>query len=163
MPRCTRFPSRMIVCMQSPPAPGCHLRACSWLLMPGTISHESPASWLLNNDAGSTPHQRAFLSLPASSDQMLASARPSSLGNDGADLVSLKVLPRSVERSTFMPKNGLQLEAYSRGVPRLSISVAYTGTPGPKGPRSAKLRLGFAASATNTPFLVPIVRMTRSA
>src|SRR5439155_14082986 len=94
---------------------------------------------------------------------MLASARPSSLGNDGADLVSLKVLPRSVERSTFMPKNGLQLEAYSRGVPRLSISVAYTGTPGPKGPRSAKLPLALAASATNTPFLVPIVRMTRSA
>ena len=68
-----------------------------------------------------------------------------------------------VERNTFMPKNGLQLEAYRRGVPRVSISVEYTGTPGPKGPRSAKLRLGFAASATNTPFLVPIVRMTRSA
>ena len=38
------------------------------------------------------------------------------------------------------------------------ISVEYTGTPGQKGPRSAKLRRGFAASATNTPFLVPIVR-----
>ena len=48
-------------------------------------------------------------------------------------------------------------------VPRVSTSVEYTGTPGPKGPRSAKLRRGFAASATNTPFLVPIVRMTRSA
>ena len=42
---------------------------------------------------------------------MLASARPSSLGKAGADFVSLKLLPRSVERSTFMPKNGLQLEA----------------------------------------------------
>ena len=94
---------------------------------------------------------------------MLASARPSSLGNAGADFVSVKLFPMFVERNTFMPKNGLQLEAYRRGVPRVSISVEYTGTPGPKGPRSAKLRLGFAASATNTPFLVPIVRMTRSA
>jgi hypothetical protein len=68
-----------------------------------------------------------------------------------------------VEHNTFIPKNGSQLEAYKRGVPRASISVAYTGTPGPKGPRSSKRRLAFAASATNTPFLVPIVRMTRSA
>src|SRR5207247_10733167 len=97
------------------------------------------------------------------SDQLLASARPSSLGNAGADFVSLKLFPMSVERSSFMPKNGLQLEAYRRGVPRVSMSVEYTGTPGPKGPRNAKLRLGFAASATNTPFLVPIVRITRSA
>src|ERR1700693_1820883 len=163
MPRCTRFPSRMIVCMQSPPLPGLHLRACSWLLMPGTMSHESPPSRLLNKDAGSTPHHRSFLSTPASSDQMLASARPSSLGNAGADFVSLKLFPMSVERSTFIPKNGLQLDAYRRGVPRVSISVEYTGTPGPKGPLSAKLRLGFAASATNTPFLVPMVRMIRSA
>src|SRR6266850_2915083 len=163
MPRCTRFPSRMIVCMHSPPAPGCHLRACSWLLMPGTISHESPPSRLLNKDAGSTPHHRSFLPPPASSPQMLASARPSSLENAGADFVSLKLFPKSVERNTFMPKNGLQLEAYRRGVPRVSISVEYTGTPEPKGPRSANVRLGFAASATNTPFLVPMVRMTRSA
>jgi len=42
---------------------------------------------------------------------MLASARPSSLGKAGADLVSLKLLPRSFERITFIPKNGLQLEA----------------------------------------------------
>ena len=35
--------------------------------------------------------------------------RPS--GNAGADFVSLNFLPRSVERSTFMPKNGLQLDA----------------------------------------------------
>jgi len=69
----------------------------------------------------------------------------------------------SAERNTLMPKNGLQLDPYRRGVPRVSISLEYTGTPGPKGPRSAKLRLGFAASATNTPFLVPIVRMIRSA
>src|SRR4029450_1656597 len=126
MPRWTRSPSRMIVCMQSPPAPGCHLRACSWLLMPGTISHESPASRLLNKAAGSTPHQSSFLSFlapPASSDQMLASARPSSLGNAGADFVSLKLFPMSVERSTFIPKNGLQLDAYRRPVPRVSISV----------------------------------------
>src|SRR5678815_682009 len=107
MPRCTRFPSRMIVCRQSPPLPGCHLRACSWLLMPGTMSHESPPSRLLNNDAGSTPHHSSFLPPPASSDQMLASARPSSLGNAGADLVSLNDFPRLVERSTFIPKNGL--------------------------------------------------------
>src|ERR1035438_4817489 len=163
MPRCTRFPSRMIVCMQSPPPPGFHFRACSWLLMPGTRSHESPPSWLLNRDAGSTPHHRSFLPPPASSAQMLASARPSSLGNAGADFVSLKLFPMSVERNTFMPKNGLQLDAYRRGVPRVSISVEYTGTPGPKGPRSAKLPLGFAPSATNAPFLVPMVRITRSA
>src|SRR3989454_8362264 len=128
--------------------------------MPGTRSHESPPSWLLNKDAGSTPHHRSFLP-PASSAHMLASARPSSLGNAGADFVSVKLFPMSVERNTFMPKNGLQLEAYRRGVPRVSISVEYTGTPGPKGPRSAKLRLGFAASATNTPFLVPMVRIDR--
>src|SRR5579863_1539050 len=163
MPRCTRFPSRMIVCMHSPPAPGCHLRACSWLLMPGEMSHESPPSSLLNKAAGSTPHHNSFLPLPASSDHMLATARPSSLGNAGADFVSVKLFPMFVERNTFIPKNGLQLEAYSRGVPRASISVEYTGMPGPKGPRSAKLRRGFAASATKTPFLVPMVRMTRSA
>ena len=107
----TRLPSRTMVCMQSPPAPGCHLRECSWLLMPGTISHESPPSWLLNSDAGSTPHQSSFFPGPGSSDQMLASARPSSAGNAGADFVSLKVFPRSFERRIFMPKNGLQLEA----------------------------------------------------
>src|SRR5436190_16135030 len=148
--------------MHRPPLPGLHLRACGWLLMPSTIFQESPPSWLLKSDAGSTPHHRSFLPSPASSDQMLASARPSSLGNAGPDAVSLKLLPMSVERSTFMPKNGLQLEAYRRGVPRVSMSVEYTGTPGPKGPRSPKLRLGVAASATNTPFLVPMVRMTRS-
>src|SRR5579862_2961237 len=131
--------------------------------MPGTTSHESPPSPLLNNDAGSTPHQRSFVPLPGSSDQMFASARPSSFGNAGADFVSLKVLPRSVERSTFMPKNGLQLEAYRRGVPRVSMSVEYTGTPGPNGPRSVKLRRVFAPSATNMPFLVPMVRISRSA
>src|SRR5215470_4414759 len=111
MPRCTRLPSRMIVCMHSPPLPGDHLRACTWLLMPGTISQESPPSLLLKSAAGSTPHHKSFLSPPGSSDQMLASARPSSLGNAGADFVSLKDLPRSVERKTFMPKKALQLEA----------------------------------------------------
>src|SRR5882724_8618869 len=130
MPRWTRLPSRMMVCMHSPPLPGFHLRACSWLLMPGTISHESPASPLLNSEAGSTPHHRSFLPAPASSDQMLASARPSSCGNAGADFVSLNDFPRSVERRTFMPKNALQLEAYKRGVPRVSMSVEYTETPG---------------------------------
>src|SRR6185503_17682952 len=163
MPRCTRFPSRMIVCMQRPPLPGCHLRACSWLLMPGTNSQESPPSVLLNNDAGSTPHHNSFLPGPGSIDQMLATTRPSSLGNAGPDFVSSNDFPMFVERSTLLPKNGLQLEAYRRGVPRVSINVEYTGTPGPMGPRSAKLRLGFAASAMNTPFLVPMVRMTRSA
>src|SRR5882762_7369848 len=131
--------------------------------MPCTMSHESPPSWLLNKEAGSAPHHSSFLLPPASSDQILASARPSSLENAGADFVSSKVFPMFVERNTFMPKNGLQLETYRRGAPRVSISVAYTGTPGPKGPRNAKPRLGFAASATNTPFFVPIVRMTRSA
>src|SRR6185503_14009982 len=111
MPRCTRFPTRMIVCMQSPPNPGCHLRACSWLLMPGTISHESPPSWLRKSDAGSTPHHSSFLSSPGWSDQMLMSARPSSLGNAGADLVGLKDFPMSVDLSTFMPKKLLQLDA----------------------------------------------------
>src|SRR5919197_327945 len=153
----------MIVCRQSPPFPGCHLRACSWLLMPGTISHESPASWLLKSDAGSTPHHSSFLPPPISSDQILASARPSSFGNAGADFVSVKLLPMSVEHNTFMPKKGLQLDAYRRGVLRASMSVEYTGTPGPNGPRSAKVRLDFAASATNTPLLVPMVRITRSA
>src|SRR5215471_18742906 len=101
--------------MQSPPLPGCHLRACSWLLIPSTISHESPPSLLRKREAGSTPHQRSFLSSPGSSDQMLARARPSSFGKAGADFVSLNFLPRSVECRTFMPKKGLQLEAYSRG------------------------------------------------
>src|SRR5262245_28544699 len=100
-----------MVCMHSPPAPGCHLRACSWLLIPGTISQESPPSALRNSDAGSTPHHRSCFPVPGSSDQMLASARPSSLGNAGADFVSLNDFPRSVERSTFMPKNELQLDA----------------------------------------------------
>src|SRR5580704_9226761 len=116
--------------------------------MPGTISHESPPSRLLNNDAGSTPHQRSCLPLPASSDQMFASARPSSFGNAGADFVSLKLFPMSVERSTFMPKNGLQLDAYTRGARRVSINLQYAGTPGPNGPRSVKARFLFAASAT---------------
>src|SRR5262245_41244363 len=97
--------------MHRPPFPGDHLRACSWLLIPDTISQVSPPSRLRNSEAGSTPHQRSFFSDPISSDQMLARARPSSFGNAGADAVSLKVLPRSVERSTFMPKKGLQLEA----------------------------------------------------
>src|SRR5262249_60792840 len=99
--------------------------------MPCTISQEAPPSGLRNSEAGSTPHSRSFLPAPASSDQMFASARPSSLGNAGADLVSLKLLPMSVDRSTFMPKNGLQLDAYSRGVPRVSISVEYAGMPAP--------------------------------
>src|SRR5262245_7012161 len=96
--------------MHRPPLPGCHLRACSWLLMPSTISHVSPLSWLRNSDAGSTPAHSSFLPGPGSSDQTLASARPSSFVNAGADLVSLNVFPRSVERITFIPKNGLQLE-----------------------------------------------------
>src|SRR3954452_15814230 len=120
--------------------------------MPGIISQESPPSRLLNSEAGSTPHHSSFFPLPGSSDQIFTSARPSSLGNAGADFVSLNVLPRFDERSTFMPKKGLQLEAYSCGVPRVSISVEYTGTPGPKGPRSANPRRDFAASATNAPF-----------
>src|SRR4029450_301550 len=117
--------------------------------MPGTISHESPPSRLLNSEAGSTPHNSSFLLAPGSSDQMLTRARPSSLGNAGADLVSLKLLPMSVDRNTFIPKNGLQLEAYSRGVPRVSTSVEYTGTPGPNGPRSENLPRDFDDSATN--------------
>src|SRR6266478_2377034 len=108
-----------MVCMHRPPLPGCHLRACSWLLMPGTISQESPPSLLRKSDAGSLPHQRSFLSSPASRDQMLASARPSSFGNAGADFVSLKFLPTSVDSRTFMPKKGLQLEAYRRGAARV--------------------------------------------
>src|SRR6266851_8579142 len=115
MPRCTRWPSRRIVCMHSPPLPGFHLRACSWLLMPPTISQESPPSLLLKSDAGSTPHHKSFLLSPASSDQMLASARPSSFGKAGADFVSLNFLPRSFETRTFMPKKALQLDAYRRG------------------------------------------------
>jgi hypothetical protein len=79
--------------------------------MPSTISHESPPSWLRNSEAGSTPHHRSFFVSPCSSDQMLMSARPSSFGNAGADFVSLNDLPRSLERSTFMPKNALQHEA----------------------------------------------------
>src|SRR5262245_34371144 len=97
--------------------------------MPPTSSQESPASLLRKSDAGSTPHQRSFLSSPASSDQMLASARPSSFGKAGADFVSLNFLPRSVETRTFIPKKALQLEATRRGLPRRSISAAYTATP----------------------------------
>src|SRR3954466_2452613 len=104
--------------------------------MPSTIVQESPPSALRNSEAGSTPARRSFLPAPISSDQMFASARPSSFGKAGADLVSRNDRPRSVERSTFMPKNGLQLDAYSFGVlPRVSTRLAYTGTPSPKGPR----------------------------
>jgi len=42
---------------------------------------------------------------------MFASARPSSFAKAGADFVSSKLFPRFVERSSFMPKNGLQLDA----------------------------------------------------
>src|SRR5687768_10297760 len=114
--------------------------------MPGTISQESPPSMLLNSDAGSTPQKRSLLPGPASIDQMLASARPSSFGNVGADLVSLTVFPRSVERSTFIPKNALQLDANRRGVPRVSTNVEYTPTPGLNGPRNAKVPRDFDAS-----------------
>jgi hypothetical protein len=94
---------------------------------------------------------------------MFRSARPSSFGNAGADFVSLKDRPRSVERRIFMPKNGLQLEAYRRGaVPRPSISAEYTATPGPNGPRRANFLRVFAASATNRPFFVPTARSRRS-
>ena len=97
--------------------------AWGWSLIPGTISHESPASPLRNRAAGSTPHQSSFLPAPASSAQMFASARPSSGANAGAAFVSLNDLPRLFERRIFMPKNGLQLDASSRGVPRVSINV----------------------------------------
>src|SRR5262245_48956472 len=100
-----------MVCRHSPPAPGCHLRECSWLLIPSTISQVSPLSGLRNRDAGSTPAKRSFLSVPGSSAQMLASARPSSFEKAGADFVSLNDLPRSVERRTFIPKNGLHDDA----------------------------------------------------
>src|SRR5436190_23050012 len=115
--------------------------------MPGTICHESPPSSLLNSAAGSTPHSSWFLRAPGSIDRILTGARPSSLGNAGADFVSLTVLPMSVERNTFIPKNGLQLDAYSRGVPRASMSVEYTGTPGPNGPRSENRPRDLEASA----------------
>src|SRR5438093_13304079 len=101
------------------------------------MSHESPPSRLLNKDAGSTPHHSSFLSSPASSDQMLASARPSSFGKTGDDFVSVNFFPRSVERRTFMPKNALQLEAYIRGVPRVSSNAEWPATPAPEGPRNA--------------------------
>ena len=94
---------------------------------------------------------------------MLASARPSSLENAGADFVSLKLFPRSVERRILFPKKGLQFDAYRRGLPRSSMSVEYTGVPWPNGPRNAKRRRVFALSATNAPFRVPIVSITRSA
>src|SRR5437867_3143568 len=148
--------------LRSTPMPGRHLRACSCSLIPGTISHESPPSALWNSDAGSTPHHSSLRSFPGSSAQMLASARPSSFGNAGADFVSLNDLPRSVERSTFIPKNALQLDAYIFGAPRVSTRVEYTATPEPNGPRSAKERRLFAPSATNKPFLVPMERITRS-
>ncbi len=111
------------MCRQRPPFPGDHLRACSWLLMEGTISQESPPSGLLNRAAGSTPAQRSFLPSPISMDQMFARARPSSLGKAGPDFVSEKDLPRSVERRTFIPKKGLQEEAKIFGVPRVSTRV----------------------------------------
>jgi hypothetical protein len=57
---------------------------------------------------------------------MFASARPSSLGNAGADFVSSKVFPMFVERNTFMPKNGLQLEAAAE-IRRVAADVAEKG------------------------------------
>ena len=75
--------------------------------MLGTRSHESPPSRLLNRDADSTPHHSSSLPAPTSSDLMFASARLSPFGNAGANFVSLKLFPMSVERSTCIPKNGL--------------------------------------------------------
>src|SRR5437588_5807569 len=128
--------------------------------MPLTNSQLLPPSVERKSEAGSTPHQSSFLASPASRDQMLASARPSSLGKAGADLVSLNSLPRSFETRIFMPKKALQLEAYMRGVPRGSTRAALTATPAPNGPRRSKRRRFLDASATKSPFLVPMQRTT---
>ena len=53
----------------------------------------------------------------------------------------LRLFYMSVERNTFMPKNGLRVNAYRRGVPRVSISVRYTRMPGPRARAARKLRL----------------------
>ena len=94
---------------------------------------------------------------------MLFKARPSFLGKAGIDLVSLNFLPRSVDRSTFIPKKGQQLEAKMFGVPRLSIIAEYTVTPGRKGPRREKRPRVLADLAMNNPFLVPMHNTIRSA
>jgi hypothetical protein len=75
------------------------------------------------------------------------------LGNAGPDFVSLKLFPMSVERNTFMPKNGLQLEAYSAVSARVDQRRVHrdAGTEG-----SAQRESCASASrpqATNTPFL----------
>src|ERR1041385_3373843 len=127
--------------------------------MPGTISQLSPPSRLRKKLPGPTPAQISFFSGPSSSDQILARARPSPSGNVGADLVSFQVFPRLVDLRIFIPKNALQLDAYITGLlPRLSTSVEYTATPDPNGPVNENLPLDFEASATNAPFLVPMVR-----
>src|SRR5579859_5483374 len=155
--------SRRIVCMHRPPAPGCHFRECSWLLIPGTISQVSPPSKLLKRLAGSTPAQISFFPGPTSKDQIFCSVRPSPSGNFGADFVSFHVFPMSVDLRIFIPNHALQLEAYITGLlPRVSTSVLYTATPEPNGPLSVNLPRDFDASATKPPFRVPIVRMTFS-
>ena len=55
--------------------------------------------------------QEILLVIPRFERPDVGESRPSSFENAGADLVSLNFLPKSVERRTFMPKKGLQLEA----------------------------------------------------
>src|SRR5258708_19732541 len=107
--------------------------------MPGTRSHESPPSCLLNKGAGSTPHHRSFFPPPASSDQMLASARPSSLGNADPDLISVKLFPRFVQRNPFSPKNAFHPEPFIPASPPPPIRPPYPSTPPPHRPTTPTL------------------------
>ena len=109
------IPSRTIVCMQSPPLPGCHLRACSWLLMPGTISQESPPSLLRKSDAGSTPHQKSFLPPPASSDQMLAQRPPVVLRKGRGRLRLLELLAEIGRDQDLHAEEGVAARGVVRG------------------------------------------------
>jgi hypothetical protein len=68
----------------------------------------------------------------------------------------------SVDRNTFMPKNGLQLDAQARRTARVNQRRIH-GDPRTERPQQRNVRLDAAASTTNTPFFVPMVRMTRSA
>jgi len=90
---------------------------------PGTMFPGKPPSRLLNKEAGSMRTKSSCPIAPASSDQMFASARPSSLGKAGADFVSLKFFAEVRRAQDFHAEESIATRAKSRGVPRVSMNA----------------------------------------
>ena len=93
---------------------------------------------------------------------MLASARPSSLGKAGRRLRLLEALPQVRRTQHLHAEERIAARGIDSGVAARVDQRRVHGDAGPERPAQRELRRGFAASATNTPFLVPIVRITRS-